>query len=42
MAQLKRKRYADKYRHLGHLIHLIAVEFSKERRDVVAFQVEAG
>ena len=42
MAQLKRKRYADKYRHLGQPIHLVAVEFSKESRDVVGFQVEEG
>ena len=40
MAQLKEKRYADKYRHLGQPIHLIAVEFSKEARNVVAFEVE--
>ena len=40
MAQLKEKRYADKYRHLGQPIHLVAVEFSKEARNVVAFEVE--
>ena len=40
MAQLKERRYADKYRHLGQPIHLIAVEFSKEARNVVAFEVE--
>ena len=28
MAQLKERRYADKYRDLGQPIHLIAVEFS--------------
>ena len=40
MAQLKERRYADKYRHLGQPTHLIAVEFSKEARNVVAFEVE--
>ena len=40
MAQLKERGYADKYRHLGQPIHLVAVEFSKESRNVVAFEVE--
>ena len=40
MAQLKERRYADKYRHLGQPIHLIAVEFSKEARNLAAFDVE--
>ena len=40
MAQLKEKRYADKYRSLGQPIHLIAVEFSKDTRSVAAFEVE--
>ena len=40
MAQLKERRYADKYRHLGEPIHLIAVEFSKDTRNVAAFEVE--
>ena len=30
MAQLRSRRYADKYRHLGEPIHLVAVEFSKD------------
>ena len=42
MAQLKEKRYADKYRGSGEPIHLIAVEFSKDTRNVVAFAVEPG
>ena len=42
MAQLKEKRYADKYRGRGEPIHLIAVEFSKDTRNVVAFEVEPG
>ena len=40
MAQLKEKRYADKYRGSGEPVHLIAVEFSKDTRNVVAFEVE--
>ena len=40
MAQLKQKRYADKYRHLGQPIHLVGVEFSREERNVAAFAVE--
>ena len=40
MAQLKAKRYADKYRDLGEPIHLVAVEFSRKTRNVVAFEVE--
>ena len=40
MAQLREKRYADKYRHLGEPIHLIGVEFSDEDRNIAAFEVE--
>ena len=40
MAQLKEKRYADKYRALGEPIHLVAVEFSKDARNLTAFEVE--
>ncbi len=39
-AQIKEKGYADKYRHLGRPIHLIGVEFSREDRNVAAFEVE--
>ena len=42
MAQLKERGYADKYRHLGQPIHLVAVEFSQEDRNLVAFEVEDG
>ena len=42
MAQLKAKRYADKYRGLNQPIHLVAVEFSKEARNLVSFDVESG
>ena len=38
MAQLIQKRYADKYRDRGEPIHLIAVEFSRENRNIVAFK----
>ena len=40
MTQLKERRYADKYRSLGQPIHLIGVEFSKDERNLVAFDVE--
>ena len=40
MAQLKERLYADKYRSLGQPIHLIAVEFSRDTRNVAAFEVE--
>ena len=40
MAQLKERGYADKYRALGQPIHLIGVEFSKDERNIVAFDVE--
>ena len=40
MAQLKERRYADKYRGLGQPMHLVAVEFSGETRNLAAFEVE--
>lgn len=39
MAQLQAKRYADKSRGLGQPIYLIAVEFSKDTRNLRAFKV---
>ena len=39
MAQLKEKGYADKYRGLDQPIHLIGVEFSKDTRNITAFEV---
>ncbi len=39
MAQLQEKGYADKYRSLDQPIHLIGVEFSKETRNITAFEV---
>ena len=40
MAQLKERRYADRYRALDQPIHLIAVEFSTETRNLATFDVE--
>ena len=40
MAQLKRKGYADKHRGRGRPIHLVAVEFSRETRNLASFEVE--
>ena len=42
MAQLKERGYADKYRGRGEPIHLVAVEFSRESRNIVALEVERG
>ena len=39
LQQIKDKAYADKYRAAGEPIHLIGVEFSKEQRSVVGFEV---
>ena len=40
LAQLKARRYADKYRAPGRNVHLIGVEVSAETRNVTAFDVE--
>ncbi|WP_412851488.1 ATP-binding protein [Ectothiorhodospira shaposhnikovii] len=40
--QIKAKGYADKYRASGKPIHLIGVEFSREQRQIVAFDVETA
>jgi hypothetical protein len=42
LAQIKEKRYADKYRALDQPIHLIGVEFSKKARNLVGFAVEGS
>ena len=42
LAQLKERGYADNYRASGERIHLIGVEFSKETRNVTAFEVETA
>jgi hypothetical protein len=40
LQQIKDRGYADRYRGGGVPIHLIGVEFSRERRAVVGFEVE--
>ena len=40
LAQLKERRYADKYRAPNRAVHLIGVEVSAETRDITAFDVE--
>ena len=40
LTQLKTKGYADKYRDPPRPVHLVGVEFSREARNVVAFEVE--
>ncbi len=39
LVQLRERGYADKYRGEGEAIHLIGVEFSRETRNVTAFEV---
>ena len=39
MTQLKERGYADKYRGLGQPIHLVAVEFSRDTRNLTGFEV---
>ena len=40
LAQIKQRRYAEKHRADGQPIHLIGVEYFRERRSLVAFDVE--
>ena len=40
LQQIKDKAYADKYRQLNQPIHLLGVEFSKDERNVIGFEVE--
>ena len=42
MEQMRARGYAGKYRHLGQPIHLVAVEFSRESRNLASFTVEAA
>ncbi len=42
LQQIKDKQYADKYRGLNRPVYLIGVEFSKENRNIVGFEVERG
>ena len=41
LQQIKARGYADKYRAEGVPIHLIGVEFSREQRSVVGFEVDS-
>jgi hypothetical protein len=41
LAQLQQRAYADKYRSRHEPIHLIGVEFSRETRNVVGFEVQS-
>ncbi|MDR2093412.1 MAG: ATP-binding protein, partial [Azoarcus sp.] len=41
LQQIKDRGYADKYRAAGQPIHLIGVEFSREQRRVVGFEVQS-
>ena len=41
LEQILQRGYADKYRHRSEPIHLIGVEFSKQERSVVGFEVES-
>ena len=40
LAQLKERGYAEKYRDRVEPIHLVGVEFSRDTRNIVAFEVE--
>lgn len=40
LAQIQQKRYADKYLGTGKTIHLIGVEFSSQKRQIEAFDVQ--
>ena len=40
LQQIKDKGYAEKYRETGQPIYLIGVEFSKDERNIVAFEVK--
>ena len=39
LAQLQARGYAEKYRALGEPIHLLGVEFSRDARNIAAFEV---
>jgi len=40
LEQIEARGYAERYRASGRPIHLIGIEFSRERRNLVAFEVE--
>ncbi len=41
LQQIKDNKYADKYRGQGEPLHLIGIEFSKQQRSVIGFEVES-
>jgi hypothetical protein len=41
LAQIKARGYAERYRGGGQSIHLVGVEFSREQRALVGFDVES-
>jgi hypothetical protein len=40
LAQIRAKGYADKYRGAGRPVHLIGIEFGRQARNLVGFEVE--
>jgi hypothetical protein len=42
LEQLQAKGYAEKYRQFGEPIHLVGVEFSRESRNIVGFEMAEG
>lgn len=42
MAQIKERGYSDKYRAVGASVHLVAIEFSSESRQVEHFYVQSA
>ena len=42
LAQLRERNYAARYRAIGEPIHLIGVEFSRDTRNVTAFEIADG
>ena len=42
LEQLKSKGYAEKYRRYGEPVSLIGVEFSRESRNIVGFEIETS
>ena len=42
LAQIDRKGYADKYRHLDLPIHRVGVTFSEQHRNIASYEVESA
>jgi hypothetical protein len=40
LQQIKDKGYADKYKSLNQPIYLIGIEFSRDQKNVVGFEVD--